>query len=282
MIDERERFEEAFKLFDRREPAWERLVRRRERKQRNQRIAAGVLGIAVFAIAAIAFVRLLGSERGPVIGPAPSPSPAASPSPVTQPSPSFTETFDSPLHGLSIGYPSGWQTRAASEPWSHGEVTFDAPEVDVIFDPTRRDDLYLAMVSEPLDPGESETEWVSDVWVNLPSVRICRGLGGGGGDDTLQGNYGFFWACDEPHGASGSVWIVATATRGYIIYLYVGDEVPATYPVPDFSGAAVFGEAAARGEAPEVGGVRGPTGFLETLDLRPEDAVDALHPSESP
>jgi hypothetical protein len=203
-------------------------------------------------------------------------------SPVTQSSPSFTETFDSPLHGLSIGYPSGWQTRAASEPWSHGEVTFDAPEVDVIFDPTLRDDLYLAMVSEPLDPGESETEWVSGVWPNVQSVGICRGGGGGGGDDTLQGNYGWFWSCDELHGASGSAWIVATATRGYIIYLYVGDEVPATYPVPDFEGAAVFGEAAARGETPEVSGVGGPTGFLETLDLRPGDAVDALNPSESP
>jgi hypothetical protein len=281
MIDERERFEEAFKLFDRPEPAWERLVRRRDRKRRNQRVAAGVLGIAVFALTAIGFVRLLGSERGPVIAPAGSPSPTASPSPVTQPPPPFTETFDSPLHGLSIGYPSGWQTRAASEPWSHGEVTFDAPEVDVIFDPTLRDDLYLAMVSEPLG-GKSETEWVNDVWVNLSSVGICRGPGFGGGDDTLQGNYGFFWACDEPHGASGSVWIVATATRGYIIYLYVGNEVPATYPVPDFEGAAVFGEAAARGEAPEVSGVGGPTGFLETLDLRAGDAVDALNPSESP
>jgi hypothetical protein len=256
------------------------VARRRDRKRRDQRITAGVVGIAVFALAAIGFVRLLGSERGPVIAPATSPSPTASPSPVTQPPPSFTETFDSPLHGLSIGYPSGWQTRAASEPWSHGEVTFDAPEVDVIFDPTLRNDLYLAMVSEPLDPGESETEWVSDVWPNLPSVGICR-LGGPGGDDTLQGNYGFFLACDEPHGAS-SVWIVDTATRGYIIYLYVGDEVPATYPVPDFEGAAVFGEAAARGETPDVGGVGSPTGFLETLDLHPGDAVDALDPSESP
>lgn len=258
----------------------DQLLNRRDRKRRNQRVAAGVLGIAVFALAAIGFIRLLGPERGSVIGPATSPSPTVSPSPVTQPSLSFTETFDSPLHGLSIGYPSGWRTRAASEPWSHGEVTFDAPEVDVIFDPTLRDDLYLAMVSEPLDPGESETEWVNDVWTNLPSVGICR-LGGPGGDDTLQGNYGFFLACDEPHGAS-EVWIVATATRGYIIYLYVGDEVPATYPVPDFEGAAVFGEAAARGETPEVGGFGGPTGFLETLDLRPEDALDALSPSESP
>jgi hypothetical protein len=51
MIDERERFEEAFALFERPEPAWERLVRRRDRKRRNQRIAAGVVGIAVFVAA---------------------------------------------------------------------------------------------------------------------------------------------------------------------------------------------------------------------------------------
>jgi hypothetical protein len=51
MIDERERFEEAFALFERPEPAWERLVRRRDRKRRNQRITAGVVGIAVFLTA---------------------------------------------------------------------------------------------------------------------------------------------------------------------------------------------------------------------------------------
>jgi hypothetical protein len=58
---------------------------------------------------------------------------------------------------------------------------------------TRRsgNDLYLAMVSEPLDGGESETEWV-DLWANLTSVGLCRGPGFGGGDDTLQGNYGWF------------------------------------------------------------------------------------------
>lgn len=48
MMDQRERFEEAFELFERPEPAWERLVARRDRKRRNQRIAAGVVGIAVF------------------------------------------------------------------------------------------------------------------------------------------------------------------------------------------------------------------------------------------
>jgi hypothetical protein len=48
MIDERERYERAFRQFQMTEPAWEILVDRRNRKRRNQRIAAGVVGIAVF------------------------------------------------------------------------------------------------------------------------------------------------------------------------------------------------------------------------------------------
>jgi hypothetical protein len=240
--------------------AFDRVLARRDRKRRNQRVAAGVLGIAVFAIAAIGFVRLLGSERGPVIGPATSPSPTASPSPVTQPPSPFTERFDSPLQGLSIGYPSGWRTRAATEPWGHGEVTFDAPEVDVIFDPTLRDDLYFALVSEPLG-GMSGSDWVNEL--SLRSVGICKGSdGGGGGDDPFHGNYAWFEYCDERHGAAlGHVVIVATATRGYIIYLHVADErrLQATYDTHWFERV-----------------------LLKTVDLRPEDALDASSPSESP
>jgi Tol biopolymer transport system component len=51
MIDERERYERAFQQFQMPEPAWDRLVGRRDRKRRNQRIAAGVVGIAVFVAA---------------------------------------------------------------------------------------------------------------------------------------------------------------------------------------------------------------------------------------
>ncbi len=235
--------------------AFERLVRRRDRKRRNQRVAAGVLGIAVFAFAAIGFIRLLGSEPESVIGPATPPSPMVSPSPVTQPPTPLSERFDSPLNGLSIGYPSGWRTRAATEPWGHGEVAFDAPDVDVIFDPMLRDDLYLAVVSEPLG-GKSATEWVTAHWTRLPSVGICKGSGGmGGGDDTFDGNYAWFEYCDERHGAArGNVLIVATATRGYIIYLHVPVErrLQATYDTHWFERV-----------------------LLQTVDLRPEDALDA-------
>ena len=56
MIDERERFERAFRQFQMPDPAWDRLVRRRDRKRRTRRTSAGVVGIAVF-VAAVWIVR---------------------------------------------------------------------------------------------------------------------------------------------------------------------------------------------------------------------------------
>jgi WD40-like Beta Propeller Repeat len=56
MIDERERYERAFQQFRMPEPAWDRLVDRRDRKRRNKRIAAGVVGIGVF-VATVWIVR---------------------------------------------------------------------------------------------------------------------------------------------------------------------------------------------------------------------------------
>jgi hypothetical protein len=60
MIDERERYERAFQQFQMPEPAWDRLVDRRDRKRRNKRITAGVVGIVVF-VAAIWIVTSVGS-----------------------------------------------------------------------------------------------------------------------------------------------------------------------------------------------------------------------------
>jgi hypothetical protein len=172
-----------------------------------------------------------------------------------------TEKFDSPLHGLSIGYPSGWRTRAATEPWGHGEVAFDASDVDVIFDPTFQEDLDLALVSEPLD-GTSGRDWPGDV-LSDGSVGICKESGwASGGDDRLDGNYGNFYRCQTPFDRS-HVAIIATATRGYVIYLHVAGEVPATYLVPAFAGGAFEGGNDFQG------------GILETVDLRPEDAGEA-------
>jgi WD40-like Beta Propeller Repeat len=74
MIDERERYERAFQQFQMPEPAWDRLIGRRDRKRRNQRIAAGVVGIAVFVAAVL--VTTGGSfnrTQQPAIQPTPTP-----------------------------------------------------------------------------------------------------------------------------------------------------------------------------------------------------------------
>jgi hypothetical protein len=229
---------------------------RRARHRAARTLVVGAVGIVAAIAVLVAGIAEIRTERIPTGQPATS---------VTSPLSPFSERFDSPLHGVSISYPSGWRTRAAIKPWGHDALAFGAPDVDVIFDPKFEADLYLATVSEPLG-GQSEG-WVSDVHTDYSSLGICEDLGGGGGgDDTLDGNYGWFENCDND-----SVAIIQTATRGYIIYLHVGDAVPADYPVPDFEGAAFE-------KAPEVGG---PTGLLETLDLRPEDAIDTLNPSES-
>ena len=60
MIDEREIVRVAVERLAPPEPAYERLVERRDRKRRNQRIAAGVVGIAVF----VAAVWVLGTKVG--------------------------------------------------------------------------------------------------------------------------------------------------------------------------------------------------------------------------
>ena len=65
MIDEHERFEQAFELFPMPELSFDRLLRRRDRKRRNQRIAAAIVGVAVFAPIALAIVIAMGSEPGP-------------------------------------------------------------------------------------------------------------------------------------------------------------------------------------------------------------------------
>lgn len=61
MMDQRERYEQAYEVFEMPEPAFERMLVRRDRQRRNQRFAAGALGIAV---AAALFGAVLGGIRG--------------------------------------------------------------------------------------------------------------------------------------------------------------------------------------------------------------------------
>jgi hypothetical protein len=216
------------------------------------------LALTVVAIAAVGVVGLT-LVQGPVTGPAASPSPTSSPSPVTPPPSPFTERFDSAVHGLSISYPAGWETMPATEPRNDDSLTFGAADVDVIFDPTLQADLYIALVSEPLRDLSGE-EWVNGV----NGVDICGprrdGEGVTGGSYRLDGALGFATTrvrIDQPAGCQYVA--AATETRGYIIGLHVGDE-----------------------RHPEAYGWGWFESVLETVNLRPEDAVDAPSPAASP
>ena len=79
------------------------------------------------------------------------------------------------------------------------------------------------------------------------------------GGTALDGARG--WALTRVRGAqpAGCLVAVATATRGYIIVLHVGNE-----------------------RHPEAYGWGWFKSVLETVNLRPEDAVDGLSPAASP
>ena len=67
---------------------------------------------------------------------APSEAPAsAAPSPVSPPP--LTQSFTSPLHGISLSYPEGWTARAATQPWTDrpGTPQFIHPGFDVLHAP---------------------------------------------------------------------------------------------------------------------------------------------------
>jgi hypothetical protein len=152
----------------------------------------------------------------------PSPSDESTPSPQPSPSPGLAR-FISAVHGISIDYPAFWQTRVATEPWSHDAVTFGAPDVDVIFDPALQDDLYIAVVSEPLD-GQAADDWCCSE--PLSTSDVCR-AGSDMGSYTVDTAHGWILGCGGVHerlgGAGNHVLVVATATRGYIIQAHVGN-----------------------------------------------------------
>jgi hypothetical protein len=225
---------------------------RRARRRLFANGAVAMLAAGAIAVAALAGVDELRGASVPADQPTPSVTPSTGP---------FTERFDSLLNGLSIGYPSGWETRPATELWGHGEVSFGSPGVDVIFDPALQEDVYLAVVSEPLG-DKSGSDWTYDMLGNLETLGICsraEGSGGGGGD-PFHGYYAWREQCGAPAGTD-EILIFGTATRGYIIYLHVADKprLQATYGLD----AAWW------------------KGVLQTVEL-PEDALNTPDPSASP
>jgi hypothetical protein len=201
----------------------------------------------------------LGAVWARVGGEDPSPEPTAatiqqtpSPSTSARHSPRPGEaTFTSTIHGISIDYPSGWQTRPATEPWTGGKLNYDSPAADVIFDPALGDRLYLVLASQPLG-SVSEDAWRDEVL-----AWLCTGNGMAFGSHRVDGADAFVITC----GSTASAALIFTDTRGYLIRLVVSSDEPGLAETYDWDWHKAM---------------------LETVDLRPEDALDALSPSESP
>ena len=147
----------------------------------------------------------------------PSPvTPSASPSATLRPAPSAGYSqFDSPLNGISIDYPSDWQARPATEPWTGEELSFDSPAADVIFDPAHENRLYILLASQSYGIGNG------DAWRNGVLTWTCRGYRGGEmWGWRVDGAYAWQQApCNSDSVADFSGSIVTTDTRGYLIRL---------------------------------------------------------------
>lgn len=162
----------------------------------------------------------------------------AAPSAPPSPSPSSSR-FSSSFHGFSIDYPSEWRVRPATTPWAGGELAFDSPAADVIFKPAIGEGAYVVVASQRLG-AVGVTEWTAEslAW-------LCSG-GGESWAITIDEVRGQAYACTGTTFAA----IVATGGRGYLIRLVT----TSAYGVYDFETWL--------------------KPYVETIDLRPEAAVD--------
>lgn len=209
-----------------------------------------VVAVGVLAVGLVGLTLL----RSPSVGPVASPSPTASPSP-SPPPPPLTERFDSVIHGISVAYPSGWQVRPATAPWSDEELDFDSPAADIIFDPAHEARLYLVVASQPFAAPIDAQDWDGTGpgdWDGIDHVPMCLpgegGHGLGGPFPVDDGRAFELQACGSF--AAAVNWKDA---RGYVIALVVRRD-PGLREAFDHE----YFDA-----------------VLETVDLRPEEALDA-------
>ncbi|HLA16602.1 MAG TPA: hypothetical protein VJZ72_06835 [Candidatus Limnocylindrales bacterium] len=204
----------------------------------------------MIALAALAAGCSSAASVAPSTQPKPSaapPSVVAAPSANSSPTapPALTETFTSALHGLSISHPEGWAIKAATQPWSSGEVNFEDPHGDFIYEPSLTDHLFLAMRSQPLGSTGAD-QWAAD----QATLGECPQTA----PITVDGTAGVIGAADC------NLALVSTGGRGYVFRLYTSGDEGWLDSVYD---RAWFEE------------------VLATVDLRPTDAVDTV-PSASP
>ncbi len=207
--------------------------------------AAAVVGVLLLGS------RLLGPPSGPggqSIEPSPSPSPsvaAPSPSAFNTPPP-LTDSFTSELNGFSISYPTGWLTRPATEPWTTGVTDFYSTSGDVVYDPVRQSNLWIAVASQPIGDSAPD-EWAAEKLAFDDGCATSEPI-------AIDGAAGLI----GPDGCTRAA--VTIDGRGYFFWLYTGGDEPSLSDAYD------------RAWLEEV---------LATVQLQPGDAVD-LAPSASP
>ncbi len=168
----------------------------------------------------------------------------AAPSPAPRSQPPLTQSFTSPLHGISLSYPEGWNAQVATEPWTDGthQPNFTDPFADDLMDAALEDHLFLSLASQPLGDSTPD-EWVAEQMAN----NDCSATE----PIAVDGATGLI-GTNEANGCDGMV-AVSTADRGYWIILRTSDDDPSAVASYD---RAWFEE------------------VLSTVQLHPEDAVD--------
>ena len=220
-----------------------------------------IAAVAVLAVGTVGVIALrpggtgtVGSAQSPTPAPTPTPTPTVAatatptlapttaPTPTPAPSPTappLTGSFTSSIHGISLSYPAGWSTRSATEPWTTvGKPYFTDPSLDVLYDPAPDANLFVGVASQPL-AGKTGDQWTADFLGDCPPTEPV----------TIDGAAGHM--SDLP-------CIIATVTsggRGYFVWLYTPDSNEGFVFAP--YDRAWFEQ------------------LLATVDLRPEDAVDA-------
>ena len=210
------------------------------------------IGLGAAAVIAVLFLgsQFIGSPSSNVGGQAsqppatvaPSEAPAsAAPSPVSPPP--LNESFTSQMHGISMSYPEGWTSRAATEPWTDrpGKPQFIHPGFDVLHDPVLISNLFLDVKSQPIG------DFTPDEWV---AEQIAGDACPAAEPIAVDGATGLLGANDND---CDTVAAVTTAGRGYRIELYRSNDDPAAVAPYD---RAWFEE------------------VLATVQLHPEDAID--------
>ena len=198
-----------------------------------------IAAVAVIALGAVGIFALQ-PRNVPSVGAAPtaSPFPSDSPAAAASMAPPLSETFTSPTNEIAIAYPEGWNTQAATEPWTTGWPNFEEPFGDFLYDPILRDHLFIALASQPL-AGKSGDQWAADA---LPPDEC-----GATEPVTIDGANGLA-------GVECNVAAAAVDGRGYLVAFYTsGDEAW----LSDVYDRAWFEQ------------------LLSTIDLRPGDAAGA-------